>query len=226
MGQEFCQSCGMPLTDTNKGTNSDGSLNNEYCSYCYQKGQFTQDFNMSQMIEFCAQFTDQINKETGWNLTPEQAKENMRQFFPTLKRWKEKDERTLTEKATGLLAQCKDITIASIDDEGFPRPVPMSKISSKGCKEVLLATAANSVKATDFKLNNKAGLCYSNYGDSVGLRGIIEIITDDNIRKEMWQDWLINHFPYGHTDPNFVLLHFIGKEATFWINGEFAHEKL
>lgn len=98
MGQEFCQSCGMPLTDTNKGTNSDGSLNNEYCSYCYQKGQFTQDFNMSQMIEFCAQFTDQINKETGWNLTPEQAKENMRQFFPTLKRWKEKDERTLTEK--------------------------------------------------------------------------------------------------------------------------------
>ena len=30
------------------------------------------------MIEFCTQFTDQINKETGWNLTPEQAKENMR----------------------------------------------------------------------------------------------------------------------------------------------------
>lgn len=150
----------------------------------------------------------------------------MRQFFPTLKRWKEKDERTLTEKATGLLAQCKDITIASIDNEGFPCPVPMSKISSKGCNEIWLATTANSVKVTDFKLNNKAGLCYSNYGDSVGLRGIIEIITDDNIRKEMWQDWLIIHFPYGPTDPNFVLLHFIGKEATFWINGEFTHEKL
>ena len=42
----------------------------------------------------------------------------------------------------------------------------------------------------------------------------------------MWQDWLIIHFPYGPTDPNFVLLHFIGKEATFWINGEFTHEKL
>lgn len=201
MEQQFCQSCGMPLTDTNKGTNSDGSLNDDYCMYCYQKGKFTQDFTMNQMIEFCAQFTEQINKETGWNLTPEQAKKNMKQFFPTLKRWKEKDERALTEKATGLLAQCKDITIASIDAEGFPRPV-------------------------HFKLNNKAGLCYSNYGDSVGLRGFIEIITDDNIRKEMWQDWLINYFPGGPTEPNFVLLHFIGKEATFWINGEFAHEKL
>ena len=30
--------------------------------------------------------------------------------------------------------QCKDITIASIDAEGHPRPVPMSKISSKGCR--------------------------------------------------------------------------------------------
>ena len=88
MEQQFCQSCGMPLTDTNKGTNSDGSLNDDYCMYCYQKGKFTQDFTMNQMIEFCAQFTEQINKETGWNLTLEQAKENMRQFFPTLKRWK------------------------------------------------------------------------------------------------------------------------------------------
>ena len=226
MEQRFFQSCGMPLTETNKGTNSDGSLNNDYCLYCYQQGKFTQDFTMNQMIEFCAQFTDQINKETGWNLTPEQAKEQMRQFFPNLKRWKEKDKRTLKEKAIGLLTQCKDITIASIDTEGFPRPVPMSKISSKGCNEVWLATAANSVKVADFKQNSKAGLCYSSYGDSVGLRGFIEIITDNNIRKEMWQDWLINYFPGGPTDPNFVLLHFIGKEATFWINGEFAHEKL
>lgn len=216
----------MPLTDTNKGTNSDGSLNDDYCMYCYQKGQFTQDFTMNQMIEFCAQFTEQINKEAGWNLTPEQAKAQMRQLFPNLKRWIEKDERTLAEKAITLLAQCKDITIASIDAEGFPRPVPMSKICSKGCNEVWLATAVNSMKVADFKQNNKAGLCYSNYGDSVGLRGFIEIITDDSIRKAMWQDWLINHFPDGPIDPNFVLLRFIGKEATFWINGEFAHKEL
>lgn len=82
------------------------------------------------------------------------------------------------------------------------------------------------MKVADFKQNNKAGLCYSNYGDSVGLRGFIEIITDDSIRKAMWQDWLINHFPDGPIDPNFVLLRFIGKEATFWINGEFAHKEL
>ena len=32
MEQNFYQSCGMPLTDTNKGINVDRSLNNDYYS--------------------------------------------------------------------------------------------------------------------------------------------------------------------------------------------------
>lgn len=89
MEQNFCQSCGMPLTDGVKGTNADGSINEDYCIYCYKDGKFTQDMTMEQMIEHCAQFTDEMNKQTGWNLTQEQAKEQMRKFFPNLKRWKE-----------------------------------------------------------------------------------------------------------------------------------------
>lgn len=88
MEQKFCQSCGMPLTADNKGTNAGGSSNEDYCIYCYKDGRFTQDFTMEQMIEFCAQFTDEINKQSGQNLTQEQAKDMMRQFFPHLKRWK------------------------------------------------------------------------------------------------------------------------------------------
>lgn len=39
-----CQSCGMPMKkDPQKGgTNSDGSKNLMYCSYCYYNGAFTQ----------------------------------------------------------------------------------------------------------------------------------------------------------------------------------------
>ncbi len=88
MEQKFCQSCGMPLTDDIKGTNADGSRNEDYCIYCYKDGKFTQDMTMEQMIDHCAQFTEEINKQSGQNLTPEQAKEMMRQFFPQLKRWK------------------------------------------------------------------------------------------------------------------------------------------
>lgn len=225
MEQQFCQSCGMPLTNDNKGTNADGSRNEDYCTYCYKDGKFTQDFNMSQMIEFCAQFTDQMNNESGWNLTPEQAKNQMRQFFPHLKRWKQKDERTLVEKAAALLGQCHEVVLASVNADGFPRPIPMSKGCVIGCNEVWMATGADSVKAADFGLNPKAGLCYSFLGDSVALRGTVEIVVDDIVREEMWQDWYIDHFPAGAGDPNYILLHFIGTEATFWIDREFVHHR-
>ncbi len=81
----------MPLTDDIKGTNADGSPNEDYCIYCYKEGKFTQEMTMEQMIEFCAQFTDQMNEQVGLSLTPEQAKEQMHRFFPNLKRWKQKD---------------------------------------------------------------------------------------------------------------------------------------
>lgn len=90
MEMKFCQSCGMPLADDNKGTNADGFLNEDYCIYCYKDGQFLQDVTMEQMIDHCAQFTDEINKQSGQNMTVEQAKEMMRQFYPNLKRWKNK----------------------------------------------------------------------------------------------------------------------------------------
>lgn len=87
-------------------------------------------------------------------------------------------------------------------------------------------TAADSEKVADFRLNPKAGLSYSFYGDSVALRGTVEIITDDETRKQMWQEYFINYFPTGQTDPNYVLVRFIGKEATIWIDREFAHISL
>lgn len=216
----------MPLTDENRGTNADGSNSEDYCVYCYKKGEFTQDFTMSQMIEFCLQFLDQWNVQTECKLSPVQAKEQMLQHFPYLKRWKEKDERTLMEKATHLLAQCENVTIASIDANGYPPPVQMSKIHAKSFNEVWMVTSVGSMKVNDFKANNKAGLCYDYYGDGVALRGTVEIITDDTIRKDIWQDWFIHHFPDGPSDPNYVLLHFIGTEATFWINGEFSHSNI
>ncbi|MBO7460852.1 MAG: zinc ribbon domain-containing protein [Bacteroidales bacterium] len=85
---KFCQSCGMPLNDENRGTNADGSKNDDYCMYCYQNGKFTNDCTMDEMIEFCAQFVDEVNKNMPKPMTKEEYKDMMRQYFPMLKRWK------------------------------------------------------------------------------------------------------------------------------------------
>ena len=76
----------MPLTDENRGTNADGSRSEDYCVYCYKNGQFTQEFTMNQMIEFCLQFLDQWNVQTGCKLTPIQDGKSNAFAFPMRER--------------------------------------------------------------------------------------------------------------------------------------------
>lgn len=85
--KHFCQSCGMPLTDEILGTNADGSKSEEYCIYCFKDGAFTGDFTMEEMIDFCSQFVEQYNKDSGQNLTQDEYKAMLRQYYPNLKRW-------------------------------------------------------------------------------------------------------------------------------------------
>ncbi len=54
---KMCQSCGMPMSkDPQKGgTNSDGTKNLEYCSYCYQDGDFLFEGTVQDFQDFCKQ---------------------------------------------------------------------------------------------------------------------------------------------------------------------------
>lgn len=88
MEQKFCQSCGIPLTEELLGTNAEGTKNEEYCIYCYKDGKFLQECTMDEMIEHCAQFVDEVNKNMPQPMTQEEYKQMMRHFFPMLKRWR------------------------------------------------------------------------------------------------------------------------------------------
>ena len=81
--EKICQSCGMPMADDSLlGTNADGTINENYCKYCYKDGKFIDDVTMEEYIEMCSQFGSQAN------MTNEQMKEFCQKLFPTLKRWK------------------------------------------------------------------------------------------------------------------------------------------
>ncbi len=86
--EKICQSCGMDMKEENYfGTNKDGSLNEDYCTYCFQKGIFLDDCTMEEQIEKNLKFLEEFNKEEGTNFNEEEAREEMSKFFPTLKRW-------------------------------------------------------------------------------------------------------------------------------------------
>lgn len=63
------------------GTNKDGSINNDYCKYCYENGEFIDKVTMEEYIEMCSQYGEQAG------MTNEEMKEHCVKLFPTLKRW-------------------------------------------------------------------------------------------------------------------------------------------
>ena len=78
----FCQSCGMPMaTDEMRGSETDGSLSQDYCTYCYQKGEFQGAQTLVEMIDVCVPFM----VEGDLDMTPEKARQQLTVFLPTLK---------------------------------------------------------------------------------------------------------------------------------------------
>lgn len=78
----------MPLNvNEDFGNNVDNSKNEDYCRYCFADGKFTGDFTMDEMIAHCAQFVDEFNKDSEQKMTKNKLIEQMKIYFPKLKRW-------------------------------------------------------------------------------------------------------------------------------------------
>lgn len=79
-----CQSCGMPLSPENYGTNASGTENLEYCSMCFQKGGFTDpDLALPLMIQMT---TIRMQHELG--MPDDEARDTASTIIPQLKRWR------------------------------------------------------------------------------------------------------------------------------------------
>lgn len=60
MENKICQSCGMPITSNEQlGKNKDGSINTDYCKYCYENGEFIDKVTMEEYIEMCSKYGSQ-----------------------------------------------------------------------------------------------------------------------------------------------------------------------
>jgi hypothetical protein len=81
--EQVCQSCCMPLSEAERGTEADGEKSKDYCIYCYKEGEFTKpESTLEMMIDISAN----IWSEKDPNVTVEQAKAQLAKKLPLLKR--------------------------------------------------------------------------------------------------------------------------------------------
>ena len=108
-----CQCCGMPLEDSIISHEKDGTLNEDYCQWCYADGTYTYS-DMDDLIRVCV--PHMVSKD----FTEEQARAYMKQMLPTLDYWKRYEE--LSDD--GQFEAFKKQLIGEINDlkiEGMPK---------------------------------------------------------------------------------------------------------
>ncbi len=73
----------MPIESKEQlGRNKDGSINIDYCKFCFEKGKFIDKVSMEEYILMCSKYGEQAG------MTNEEMKKYCEKLFPTLKRWK------------------------------------------------------------------------------------------------------------------------------------------
>ena len=75
----------MPLEDSIIGKDRNGSLNEDYCKWCFADGTFTYS-NMDDLIEVC------ISNMANDSVTKNQAREYVKQLLPKLDYWRHYEE--------------------------------------------------------------------------------------------------------------------------------------
>ncbi len=119
----ICQCCGMPLDDDIIGNNADGSLNEDYCKWCYVDGNYAYS-NMDDLIEVC------VPHMVSESFSEEAARAYLRQSLPNLDYWK----RYAELGDNGRFEEFKQKLIDEINDlhiEGMPEVIKLNSLVGK-----------------------------------------------------------------------------------------------
>lgn len=133
--------------------------------------------------------------------------------------------RELTELclcAADMLAACETLSFATVSEDGFPRVCVVSPIKTEGHATVFFSTSTSAEKVRQLVKNPKSGVCCQLNGNSQTLTGTARVVTDPALKSELWQDWMLRHFPLGPEDPDYCVVRFDGKRATLWYEGDFV----
>lgn len=129
----------------------------------------------------------------------------------------------IEEKATQIVAAVEVVTVASIDENGYPRPVAMVKLKDEN-GGIYFSTETSAAKTAHFRANPKAGISIVEGENSVVYTGEMEIVTDQHVKESLWDDWMLPHTPGGVNDPQYCVLKFTPKSSTYWIDNVFVKD--
>ena len=125
------------------------------------------------------------------------------------------------------------VALSLIDSDGYPTTSTLSISKADGIRQILFGAGLDSNKAKRAEKCGRACVCVFDDDHENGayynitLVGDIEIITDPQLKKDVWYEGLEEHFPNGGVnDPNYCVLRFNTKRYNLWVDFEEASGSL
>ena len=130
------------------------------------------------------------------------------------------------EKANQVIKKSANVHLGVIDENGYPVVMAMSLINPEDISQIFLSTTISSNKSKCLQKNKKASICCSTNNDNITLVGEAEILTDQETKSKYWQNWFIEVYPGGETDPDYCIIKFTTKRASLYVGNEASEFEL
>lgn len=102
--------------------------------------------------------------------------------------------------------------ISSVDEDGFPNIKAMFAPRKIDGNFFYFTTNTSSMRSQQFMDNPKASIYFYNRGrfkyEGIMLTGTMEVLQDDDIKREIWRTGDTIYYKQGVTDPDYCVLKF------------------
>lgn len=110
--------------------------------------------------------------------------------------------------------------VASVDEEGFPNMKAMYAPRKIEDNSFYFSTNTSSMRVQQFLNNPKASIYFYNKGrfkyEGVMLVGTMEVLHDEEIKREIWQIGDTMYYKQGVTDPDYCVLKFTAVKGRYY----------
>ena len=124
------------------------------------------------------------------------------------------------EFAIGLMQTAPAVYLATIDAERFPQIRALLKLFApeRGDLVVYFTTNTSSEKVRQVEADPKAAayFCHPEKFHGLMLRGVLDIISDQRLKHEIWRDGWEEFYPQGPDDPDYTMLRLAPTLAKGW----------
>ena len=117
-----------------------------------------------------------------------------------------------------LIKESRDAIVCSIDEYGFPNAKAMFISKCEGIHTFWFSTNVSSDRIQQWSKcpNTCLYLIDSSQIHGLILKGMMEIFTDNETKREFWRQGDEQYYTLGPTDPDYCMIRFTANEGNYW----------